>query len=121
MSQGERGEIAMSRVTQLTGAKDRAALNELTKGDQWMSTVYGGAAWQKHVTPAMEQIAKRTKIAQDLSLAYMAIISNGDVYQDALSHGTSKREAAMLALGSTVGMWSVDKYLGLGEIFYDPA
>jgi hypothetical protein len=51
----------------------------------------------------------------------MAIISNGDVYTDALEHGTSKREAAMLALGSTVGMFSVDKYFGLGEIFYDPA
>jgi hypothetical protein len=51
----------------------------------------------------------------------MAIISNTDVYQDALDHGASKREAAMLALGSTVGMFSVDKYLGLGEIFYDPA
>jgi hypothetical protein len=51
----------------------------------------------------------------------MAIISNTDVYQDALDHGASKREAAMLALGSTVGMFSVDKYLGLGEMFYDPA
>lgn len=121
MTQGERGEIAMERVAQLTGAKDRAALNELIKGDTWMASPYGGASLEKYLTPARNAIAKKTKLAQDLSLGYMAIISNGDVYQDALDHGTSKREAAMLALGSTVGMFSVDKYLGLGEMFYDPA
>ena len=121
MTQGERGDIAMARVTQLTGAKDRAALNELIKGDNWMTSTYGGAALEKYLTPAREIIARKTKLAQDLSLGYMAIISNTDVYQDALDHGASRREAAMLALGSTVGMFSVDKYLGLGEIFYDPA
>jgi len=121
MTQGERGEIAMERVAQLTGAKDRAALNEIIKGDTWMASPYGGASLEKYLTPARNVIAKKTKLAQDLSLGYMAIISNGDVYQDALNHGTSKREAAMLALGSTVGMFSVDKYLGLGEMFYDPA
>jgi hypothetical protein len=121
MTQGEKGEVAMSRVAQLTGAKDRAALNELLKGDKWMATTYGGAALEKYLTPARNIIANKTKLAQDLSLGYMAIISNGDVYQDALDHGASKREAAMLALGSTVGMFSVDKYLGLGEMFYDPA
>ena len=121
MTQGEAGEIAMSRVAQLTGAKDRAALNELLKSDKWMATTYGGAALEKYLTPARNIIANKTKLAQDLSLGYMAIISNGDVYQDAIDHGASKREAAMLALGSTVGMFSVDKYLGLGEMFYDPA
>ena len=54
-----------------------------------------------------------------MSLAYMAIVSNTDVYESALEHGASKKEAAMLALGSTVGMFSVDKYLGLGEMFFD--
>jgi hypothetical protein len=121
MTQGEKGEIAMSRVAQLTGAKDRAALNKLIEGDNWMASVYGGAALEKYLTPARDIIARKTKLAQDLSLGYMAIISNTDVYQDALDHGASKREAAMLALGSTVGMFSVDKYLGLGEMFYDPA
>ena len=121
MTQGEKGEIAMSRVAQLTGAKDRAALNKLIKGDNWMASAYGGAALEKYLTPARDIIARKTKLAQDLSLGYMAIISNTDVYQDALDHGASKREAAMLALGSTVGMFSVDKYLGLGEMFYDPA
>jgi hypothetical protein len=48
----------------------------------------------------------------------MAIISNTDVYQDALRRGASKEEAAALALGSTAGMFSVDKWLGLGEMFF---
>ena len=121
MAQGERGEVNMQRVAQLTGAKDREALTKLLEGDQWMGTAYGGAALEKYLTPARNAIARKTKLAQDLSLGYMAIISNGDVYQDALNHGASKREAAILALGSTVGMFSVDKYLGLGEMFYDPA
>jgi hypothetical protein len=54
MTQGERGEIAMSRVAQLTGAKDRAALAELIKGDKWMNSAYGGAALEKYLTPAMK-------------------------------------------------------------------
>ena len=121
MTKGERGEIAMTRVQELTGAAKREDLANLIAGDSWMGTMYGGAAIEKYITPIKDIIAKKTRLAQDLSLGYMAIISNGDVYQDALDHGASKREAAILALGSTVGMFSVDKFLGLGEMFYDPA
>jgi hypothetical protein len=49
----------------------------------------------------------------------MAIISNTDVYESMLDHGASKRDAAAVAFGSTLGMFSVDKYLGLGELFFD--
>jgi hypothetical protein len=49
----------------------------------------------------------------------MAIISNTDVYQSMLEHGANKRDAALVAFGSTLGMFSVDKYLGLGEVFFD--
>jgi len=49
----------------------------------------------------------------------MAIISNTDVFDSAIAHGATKTEAAALALGSTVGMFAVDKYLGLGEMFFD--
>jgi len=49
----------------------------------------------------------------------MAIISNNDVYESALEHGTTKKEAAAVALGSTLGMFAVDKYLGLGEMFFN--
>jgi hypothetical protein len=49
----------------------------------------------------------------------MAIISNTDVYESMLEHGASKRDAAAVAFGSTLGMFGVDKYLGLGEVFFD--
>jgi hypothetical protein len=63
MTQGERGEITMERVAQLTGAKDRAALNEIIKGDNWMASPYGGASLEKYLTPARNAIANKTKLA----------------------------------------------------------
>jgi hypothetical protein len=50
----------------------------------------------------------------------MAIISNSDVYGDMLQHGATKSEAAAVALGSTLGMFAVDK-TGLGELMFDEA
>jgi len=47
------------------------------------------------------------------------MISNYDVYNDAIEHGTTKSEAAAVALGSLLGMFAVDKYAHLGEIFFD--
>jgi len=49
----------------------------------------------------------------------MSMISNYDVYNDAIEHGTTKNEAAAVALGSMLGMFAVDKYAHLGEIFFD--
>ena len=53
----------------------------------------------------------------------MALISNTDVYESVLEKGGTPAEAAAIAFGSTLGMYSVDKYLGLGEMFFekDPA
>jgi hypothetical protein len=48
----------------------------------------------------------------------MALISNTDVYQDMLDAGATKREAALVALGSTLGMYKVDRS-GIGELFFD--
>ena len=59
------------------------------------------------------------RLGADASLAYMAIVSNTDVYQSMLEHGASKRDAAAIAFGSTLGMFAVDRYLGLGELFFD--
>jgi len=50
----------------------------------------------------------------------MAIISNSDVYNDMLQAGATKSEAAAVALGSTLGMFAVDK-TGLGELMFDEA
>ena len=49
----------------------------------------------------------------------MALVSNTDVYSSMLESGASRKEAAAVALASTVGMFSVDKYLHLGELFFD--
>ncbi len=49
----------------------------------------------------------------------MAMISNTDVYQSVLEKGGTPQEAAAIALGSMIGMFSVDKYLGLGEMFFN--
>lgn len=62
---------------------------------------------------------KAITLGQDASLAYMAVSSNSDLYQDMLEQGLSKREATLVTLGSTVGMFLVDKYSGLGKIFFD--
>ena len=72
--------------------------------------------------PAAQKAAEQsTQLGRDASLAYMAVVSNTDVYQDMLEHGASKTEAAAIALGSTLGMFAVDKYAHLGEIFFDEA
>lgn len=48
----------------------------------------------------------------------MALVSNTDVYQSMLDAGATPREAAAVALGSTLGMYTVDR-LGIGEMFFD--
>jgi len=64
-------------------------------------------------------IQKQARIGADASLAYMAMISNTDVYNDMLANGASPREAAAVTVGSMMGMFAVDKYLHLGEVFFD--
>jgi hypothetical protein len=64
-------------------------------------------------------VQKRARFGADAALAYMAIVSNTDVYDSMLEHGATKKEASAVALGSTIGMFGVDRYLGLGELFFD--
>lgn len=94
-------------------------VQKMLKNGNWEKTPLGAAALRKFVPEAEEFIAKRTRIGQDLSLAYMAIVSNTDVYESVLEHGGTQKEAAAMALGSMIGMFSVDKFLGLGEMFFD--
>lgn len=75
----------------------------------------------KYLPAAQKQAEQAGKLGRDMSLAYMAIVSNTDVYADALDHGASKKEAAAIALGSTLGMYAFDKYSHVGEIFFDDA
>ena len=91
----------------------------MLKEDKWMNTLIGQTAINKFMPQARKAFENRLRFGQDLSLAYMAIISNTDVYESALEHGATKKEAAGIALGSTLGMFTVDKYLGLGEMFFN--
>lgn len=89
--------------------------------DTWKASMLGRRLLNQERQLAYKQLELTTKMGQDASLAYMALISNPDVYTTMLEHGTTKREAAFVTLASTVGMFSVDKFLHLGEMFFDEA
>ncbi len=86
---------------------------------KWWESALGKAAIKKFVEPAQKLAKSNMRLGADASLAYMAIVSNTDVYSSMLEHGASKRDAAAIAFGSTLGMFAVDRYLGLGELFFD--
>lgn len=92
---------------------------EMIETGKWMETAFGKAALNKYLPAAQKLAESRMKTGQDMSLVYMAIVSNTDVYQSVLERGGTPFEAAAIALGSTIGMFSVDKYLGLGEMFFN--
>lgn len=115
----EVGQDVIQNLFQYVGAVSVPELEGVIKSGAWKNTFIGQASLKKFLPEAEKAYAKRVRLGQDMSLAYMAIVSNTDVYEQALEHGATKKEAAMLALGSTVGMFSVDKYLGLGEMFFD--
>lgn len=75
--------------------------------------------YEKYYDPVVETMRKKQRLGADLALAYMALISNTDVYSDMLERGATKKEAAWVALGSTAAMFSVDRFAHLGEVFYD--
>jgi hypothetical protein len=86
---------------------------------KWQESPLGKAALKKFLEPAQKTLKRNMRLGADASLVYMAIISNTDVYKQMLLHGASKRDAAAVAFGSTLGMFSVDRFLGLGEMFFD--
>lgn len=113
------GKIEASKLAQYIGTNNPLEIKDLISKGGWMETAFGKAAINKYL-PAAQKIAEsRMKMGQDLSLVYMAIISNTDVYDSVLQKGGTPREAAAIALGSTIGMFAVDKYLGLGEMFFN--
>ena len=123
LNQAKREEISQDIIQNLskyTGISNEAGtIEEVIAKGLWQDTIIGKAALNKYIPEAQKAYANRLKLGQDLSLVYMAIISNTDVYESALEHGASKREAAMVALGSTMGMFAIDKYAHLGEMFFD--
>ena len=89
--------------------------------EKWMESALGKACIKKFVPAAEKVMVQQSQLGRDASLMYMAIISNSDVYNDAVQQGATRKEAAAVALGSTLGMFAVDKYAHLGEIFFDDA
>lgn len=86
---------------------------------KWQESVIGKSAIEKYMKEIQPILSNTRRLGADASLVYMALVSNTDVYQSMLEAGASRKEAAAVALGSTIGMFSVDRFLGLGELFFD--
>ena len=86
---------------------------------KWQESAIGRAAIQKYMKDVQPIVDRTRRLGADASLVYMALVSNTDIYQSMLEAGASRKEAATVALGSTIGMFSVDRFLGLGELFFD--
>lgn len=115
-------EEAMEDAAKLYKAKASSMpMQALSQTGNWQDSVLGAACIKKYLPEAEKAMKESTQLGRDASLAYMAIVSNSDVYGDALQHGASKQDAAAIALGSTLGMYAVDKYAHLGELFFDDA
>lgn len=113
------GKLPVDKMAAYIGTDDVMKVGELIKTGQWAETAFGKAAINKYL-PAAQKIAEsRMRTGQDLSLIYMAMVSNTDVYESILQRGGTPFEAASIALGSMIGMFTVDKYLGLGEMFFN--
>lgn len=92
---------------------------EAPSDELWKQSTLGQLCMKKYYDPVVETMRKKQRLGANLALAYMSLISNTDVYSDMLERGATKKEAAWVALGSAAGMYGVDRYLHLGEVFYD--
>lgn len=110
------GAITAARRGSMEGL---SPLEYIGTAEKWYESALGKGAIKKFVEPAKKIAKRNARLGADASLVYMAIVSNTDVYQSMLEHGASKRDAAAVAFGSTLGMFAVDRYLGLGELFFD--
>jgi hypothetical protein len=112
-------QTANPKYRNTLGINNVDELTALIESGKWTETAVGKASLAKYMPQAEQSLAKLNRLGADASLAYMAIISNTDVYDSMLKHGATRGEAALFALGSTIGMFSVDRFLNLGEYFFD--
>ena len=89
------------------------------ESELWKNTTLGRLCIEKAYEPVLEAMRAKSQFGADLALIYMAIVSNTDVYSDMKAKGATNKEAAWVTLASTAGMFSVDKYLHLGETFFE--
>lgn len=111
------GKISKSQLSSYLGTDNIADVAKLANSG-WENTIVGKAAIETYMAPVKSMIEKRTRLGQDLALMYMALVSNTDVYNQVLEKGGTGKEAAAITLGSIAGMFSVDRFLGLGEMFF---
>lgn len=120
LEKASKGEMPLDKLATYVGTSNFVSIkDDLIKTGKWLESVAGQRAKRKYIEPAQQILSKRIQTGQDLSLVYMAIISNTDVYESVLEHGGTPFEAAAIALGSTIGMFGVDKYAHLGEVFFN--
>lgn len=119
INQAYNGKLDLRQAQELTGLSSIDELNKVISSGKWKESLVGVKSIEQSMDSIRDSYAKKQKLGQNLSLVYMSLISNTDVYDSAIEHGATKQEAAAVALGSMLGMFGVDKYLGLGEMFFD--
>lgn len=119
LEKGMTGKMAGAKVMENVGAVSYEGMQDLVLSGKWAETIYGRNALDMFIPAAKSAMESRIKMGQDLSLVYMSLISNTDVYDSVKESGGTDFEAAAIALGSAIGMFAVDKYLGLGEMFFE--
>ena len=113
------GKISYNQAVKGIGTSNLDNISEeLIKTGKWMDTPFGKAAINQYLPKAQKIQQSRLNIGRNMALGYMALVSNTDVYETVLAKGATPQEAAAIALGSIIGMYSVDKFLGLGELFF---
>lgn len=112
------GKLDDSKLIGYLGTNSQAELAALEKTGKWTETALGKAALNEFMPAAEKAFSNRMKLGQDLSLAYMTLISNTDVYDSVLEKGGTARDAALITLGSMAGMYSIDRFGHLGEMFF---
>lgn len=102
-----------------TGEITEATFNKYIGSEDWTKSIIGSQAISKYTEDVEKLVQSSRRLGANTALAYMALVSNTDVYESMLEAGASRKEAAAVTLGSTLGMFSVDRYLHLGELFFD--
>lgn len=89
------------------------------EGGDWEASQLGQSAIRKYTEPIIAKMRAKQQHGANLALAYMALVSNYDVYNTMIEKGATNQEAALVSAASTIGMFAVDKYLGLDKLFFE--
>lgn len=110
------GASEMVRTGEMTQKHFDRLFGEVAK---WNESIFGKSSIEAATKGVEEIMQKSSRLGADASLIYMALVSNTDVYDTMRQAGATGKEAAAVTLASTAGMFGVDRYLHLGEVFFD--